>query len=213
MEQGDATLVMHHPLDGDYTDAENDVDGNPAERGMSFVDDSQRGTVLSVDGAGQGASGGHYTYDGADLDPYVDTGSAISLGLRVKPSGLGGWQVLAQAPGMVIDIRNDNLRFREWRNGRNIFMADAEASAVLSQENWAYIVGTLTPGSQAHLYIDNERIDSSPAPSNAGFPSDFRDVRAIGYVGGDVDGSFDSHYVGLIDDVRYYEGTLYADSV
>lgn len=213
VDPSDASLVMHHPLDGDYNDVKNDVDGNPAERGMSFVDDSQRGAVLSLDGAGQGASGGHYTYDGEDLDPYVDTGSAVSLGLWVKPSGLSGWQIFAQSPGLIIDIRGGNLRSREWRNGRNIFMTKVEASAVLSPREWAYIVGTVTPGAQAHLYVNGEHVASASAPNNAGFPSEFRDLRAIGYVGNDVDGGSDSHYVGIVDDVRYYEGELSGDSV
>lgn len=203
-------LVYHHTLDGDFSDTVNGIAGNPAATGVEFVQD--RGdTVLELAGSGAGDNGGYYDVPYSGITQHISDGDPLTTALWVKPTDNQNWEIIFNGAGCTIDTRNGNLRLR-WYNpstAENEFLIEKDVSTHLPNGEWTHVVGTVQPDDEARLYINGERIGSTPIGDSQGFQQkENTDTIRVGFHPVADDGGYDSHFGGRIDEVQFYKGQI-----
>jgi len=206
------TLALRHKLNGDFSDSVNNITGEPASDGYAFVED-RGGTVLELSGSGMSTSGGYYSIPQDELADYLATGGPFTIAQWVKPENNEGWEMIHSAPSASINIRYGNIRLNDFADGTNQFVAEADADEYVPNNEWSHVVGTVEPGEAAELYVDGELVASDSAGEDRGFSTSDTLTQAVGYHGDDNDGSFDAHFTGRIDDVRFYSGAMQPDQI
>jgi hypothetical protein len=206
------TLAFRHELNGDFSDSANSITGEPASDGYEFVED-RNGTVLELSGSGMSTSGGYYSIPQDAVAEYFSTGDPFTIAQWVKPENNEEWEMIHSAPSAAINTRFGNIRMNDFDNGSNQYVADADVAEYLPNNEWSHVVGTVEPGESADLYVDGELVGTDSADEDRGFRTNEGQTHAVGYHGDDVDGGFDSHFTGRIDDVRFYNGAMDAEQV
>ncbi len=150
----------------------------------------------------------------------VRVGKSESLDPTGKPIVVEAWVKLDRGGGVVLarggPAQGYALHF-QGRKPRFSVRADSKlASAVAAEaigEDWAHLVGVLTPEKEVRIYVDGKLAGSARAPSL--ITSDPAQALEIG---ADDAGSVGDYrapalFAGTIDEVRVYHGTLTDDEI
>jgi len=197
-----AGLVAFWPMNGNAVDATgNGHDGTV--NGAQFVQDAERGTVLSVNG-----SNAFVEVDHADDIAFTDVaGATMSLALWVKPAVAPnpGWHTILVKNR---DVHYDNS-FGLWQNtgyyhfrfGNRTFNADD-----LATDEWKLLVLTYDgPSTTMKGYVNNQLINTiAQNPGSLG-ESTLMIGAARNHEGAHSPFEF---FAGLIDDVAIYNRVL-----
>jgi len=205
-----AELIAHWPLDGNYGDATgNGHDGIPLGD-PDFVQDSERGLVLEVDGDDRAM-----VEDAPDLNYTANESMTLTLWALYNPAlASGGWRCI------VAKGRTDTGGDTSWLDTMYGFYVSPDG-------NWVCNVGSLggdiipAPAGEWHhlafvqdgdnndsiCYIDLEEVLSGSAASNETTGRPF----FIGASGTDL--NIYEGFGGLISDVRIYNEALTGDAL
>lgn len=207
--------VVRHALDGSFADSVNDVDGRPAASGLGFVD-GERGTVLDFRGRESGSEAGYYDLPYDALGRYFDVGDPITAVFWMAPAALDDWYAVASGAGVTVGLRRGKLRISRFnrQTRRNDYQASLSASRVLDAGAWHHVVATLEPGAEARLFVDGTEVAATGVDADQGYrPKQGEDITAarMGFPPSGDDGTYDAHYEGQLDDVRFYRGSVDAE--
>lgn len=207
--------VFRHALDGSFDDAANDVDGQPADGGLAFVD-GDRGTALSFDGRGTRSDAGYYDLPYDALERHLDVGDPITAAFWMQPAALDDWYATFAGTGVTVSLRRGNLRISRFntQTRRNDYEASVSAPRVLDAGRYQHVIATVEPGVAARLFVDGSEVAATGVDADQGYQpkqASGIDVARVGFVPSGDDGGYDAHYEGQLDDVRFYRGSVDAD--
>ena len=199
-------LIGHWPLDeGDGTTAANAAGGEDAElhNGVEWVDDPDRGTVLSFDGVDAYGDAGAETIPQMTQDNdftwsvWINQGGGngpnnVVLGNRYSPGG-GDF-----APREFIKFTPTQFEFHRDGGGQNCGYEDLATSEGV----WVHYVVVKTGNTLTH-YSNGEEGESSTFTSELQNPQPF-------YFGGD---QMAENWNGMLDDIAIWDRALSASEV
>jgi hypothetical protein len=207
--------VFRHPLDGSFEDAANDVDGQPTDGGLAFVD-GDRGTALAFDGRGTRSAAGYYDLPYDALERHLDVGDPITAAFWMRPAALDDWYATFVGTGVTVSLRGGNLRISRFNTQTrgNDYEASVSAARVLTAGRYQHVIATVDPGAAARLFVDGTEVAATGVDPDQGYqPKAPRSITAarVGFVPSGDDGGYDAHYEGHLDDLRFYRGSVDAD--
>ena len=163
----------------------------------TFVSDSERGFVLSVDGNGDHVSAANTTTADFSFSLWIKTSANSLSGKRAYHGNSIIWaDVSGPNNDFILTILKNKIAF--WDGSDNVSL---KGSTILNDNSWHHIAATRQAGGDINLYVDGILDANRPAGSFAltGSP--------IIAIGGNV---FDENksFNGLIDDVRQFNSVL-----
>jgi len=194
-------LVAFWPMNGNAVDATgNGHDGTV--NGAEFVEDAERGTVLSVDGSSTFVEVAH-----AEEIAFMDVNAAMSIAIWAHPavSPNSGWHTIA--------VKNRDLHYNNaygmWQNGSNYhfrYGTNTFDASNLATAEWKLLVLTYDGSAKTMKgYVNGTLIDTVNQD-----PGTLGDSTLMIGAARNNDGTSNpfEFYAGLIDDVAIYNRAL-----